>query len=98
MIQAILKSPQSEISLNTFKAYFQTKMNEIWRHIYRSENTSNDVFHFSVDIIGFEFQPMAFPRVGFSLILSGNWFKRLRLYPRKFRGSICIYIIYIIKI
>ena len=50
-------------------------MNEIWRHDYRSENISNDVFHFSVNIVRFEFKPMDFlkpKRVTFSLVLSEN--------------------------
>ena len=44
----------------TFEAYFGKKMNEIWRLDYGNENTSNDVFHFSVNILGFEFQQTAF--------------------------------------
>ena len=35
-------------------------MNEIWSFDYRNENTSNDVFCFSVNLIGFEFQPTDF--------------------------------------
>ena len=35
-------------------------MNEIWRHDCRSENTSNNVFHFRVNLIELEFQLMGF--------------------------------------
>ena len=30
----------------TFNAYFWEKMNENWRHYYRIESMSNDIFHF----------------------------------------------------
>ena len=39
-------------------------MNEICRHDYRSENASNDVSHFSVNIVEFEFQSIGFFYVG----------------------------------
>ena len=63
-------------------------MNEIWRYDYQSENTSNDIFHFSVKIIGSFISQYAFSRAIFSLDLSVNRLKHSfrRLYPRKFRG------------
>ena len=44
----------------TFVAYFLTKVHENWMHDYGSENTTNDVFYFSVSAIELEFQPIDF--------------------------------------
>ena len=52
-LKAIFECSLSEVKLPsgmTCKAYFGMKMNEIWRHDYRSEIASNDVFHFSANI------------------------------------------------
>ena len=43
-----------------FEAYFLTKMHEISMLDYWSENTSNDIFQFSVSVIEHEFQLIGF--------------------------------------
>ena len=63
-------------------------MIEIWRHDYRSENTSNDAFHFSVT----NYNSIRISADGLScvtkLVLFENRFKRSfrRLHPRNIRG------------
>ena len=46
--------------LCTFEAYFLMKVQENWMHDYWNENTSNDIFHFSVSAIELMFQSIDF--------------------------------------
>ena len=56
--KAVLKCPLTEAKLSNalLKLIFLTKVHEIWMHDYWSENTSNDIFHFSITVIELEFQ------------------------------------------
>ena len=50
----------SKFFKRTFEAYFLMKIYEIWMRDYRNENTSNDIFKFSVCVIELELQPIGF--------------------------------------
>ena len=67
VLQRVKTVLKSRVKWNSLKQFWSLllEMNEIWRHGYRSENTPNDAFHFSVTITGFEFQPIGFFTWGF---------------------------------
>ena len=52
----------SQTFLYAFEAYFLPKVHENWMNVYWSENTSNDIFHFSVSVIELEFSADRFSR------------------------------------
>ena len=43
-----------------FETYFLTKVHKNWMHDYWNENTSNDIFHFSISFKELKFQPIGF--------------------------------------
>ena len=58
----VFKCPLTEakLSYTVLKLIFLAKMNENWVRDCWSENTSNDTFHFSVNVIELQFQPTCF--------------------------------------
>ena len=67
-------------------------MSEIWSLDYRSENISNDVLHFSINIIGFEFQqldfltffpPTRFIRKSVQTFISTSLYSKISSFYRK---------------
>ena len=94
----VLKCPLTEtkLSIALLKLNWM-EMHENWMLDYWNENTSNDIFHFSVNVIELEFQPIGFlaifhyfyPKIyvnaHFNSVFSNNgWLNRKRANTDRF--------------